>query len=271
MNGDLYKRIMLTGKLSGSVRVRAEKNGGSVLDLSLNGLSDGMNVYTVSADSVIKTEYSGKSLASPQTGIFAVAVEKDGRLVSAGFSGGTRAEKSRILDELRIRAAGEYAGKEPREVKTGSEKAAPPADKPAPARTEPAQTAPAQTVPAQTVPARTEPARAESAAAVPRANADVTEMILKQAERLFAALGTAEKEEPEPSPIRNPFPKTFPNSEWRRLPGDERLYGTANVNGRKVRLVALPAEARQNNSRSGRARAVLSADGKRYFIVRQEG
>lgn len=248
MIGALYKRIMLSGSLAGAVRISSGK-GGSVLELDLAGLSEGMNVYTVSAGSIIKTELSSARFDVGQTGIYAVAVEKDGRLVSAGFSGGTRAEKNRILDELRIRAAGEYEERTRRTSAPESGRETPPAEPPKPEKT------------------------AGSAKDAPQANkAEVTERILKQAERLFAAL-SAEEEDPGPAPVpvKNPFPKTYPRSEWRMIPGDERLYGTVVTAGREVRLTALPALTGQKNARPPfRSRPIVSADGKRYFIVRYE-
>ena len=239
MNGDLYKRINLTGSLSGAVRVRASAEGGSELDFTLGGLEPGMNVYTVSADRVVRTEYKSGGVVTPQSGVFAVAVEKEGRLVSAGFSGGSRSERNRILDELRIRAAGDCAEGRRAEAAPAPEKAVP---APAPVKNAPKS-----------------------------ANADVTERILKQAERLFSSLG-AEEEEPGPVPVANPFPKTYPDSEWRRIPGDNRLFGTVRANGQRLGLIALPADAGGANARRfTRGRAVLAADGKRYFIVRDNG
>ena len=106
MNGDLYKRITLSGSMPGFVRVR-ESGSGARLELSIEGLKAGMGVYAVSADSVRRTEYRGEDVITARKGVKAVAVESGGRIVSVGFSGGTGAEKARLLDELRIRAAGE--------------------------------------------------------------------------------------------------------------------------------------------------------------------
>ena len=260
MNGDIYKRITLSGSMPGFVRVR-ESGTGARLELSVEGLAEGMGVYTVSTDSVRRTEYSGPGIITAGSGVTAVALESGGRIVSAGFSGGSRAERARILDELRIRAAGE------RETSINRAKAE---ERPKPVREIPVPEPHVNASPVNVSPVNASPVNVSPANDPPApSRAEITDRILKQAERLFASIGAEEGPEDAPTPIKNPFPKAYPNSEWQVLPGDERLYGTAVINGRKVSLTALPAEAKAKNAaRPYRSAVLISTEGKRYFIVR---
>ena len=258
MNGSQVKRIALSGRLRGGAVLREECGGETLVELSLRGVPAGAALFTVGEGGILRTELGGARVKVGQSGICAAAVAFRGAVIASGFAGSCLKDRSRLMDELRIRAA--------QEEKTGT----PPVKLP------------------ETPSEGTKPKSAPAPEA--RAPSAVTQGILLQAERLFGALSRAgmgpgvgpggaeppaalaptpnEQPEPDREPVRNPFPKTFPGSSWSRRPGEEVLEGEVYVRGKRRRAFAFPGEIRGRSlSFGGQGRKMVSSEGKSYYVV----
>ena len=247
MSTDKLKRMALSGIIRGSAALR-EQDGRTHVSLSLMGAAGELMLAAYGNGGVTLSSPSGGTAELPQTGVCAMALFSGGSMVSRGFTGECREPRTRILGEIRIRAAEEYARLKTPSV-TARQSPDPPAHAPAPAGTIRANS----------------PSSAAAAA------------ILEQARRLFGALdgmtkangegGRAQEQgEEELERIENPFPRTFPGSAWKKRPGQERLYGEVRVNGRLMHAEALPADLKDRRSRSAGTRVLISKDGRRYRI-----
>lgn len=178
----------------------------------------------------------------------AAVFDKNAKLLCYGAAGSCGSVLAKRLPELRIRALAELADLE------------------AEAR-EPS-------------PAASANARQEA-----DASADITRSIMEKAKRLFApaADNGAEADEAPASAVGaehavpadggweavpNPFPRTYPNSYWRRRRGEAVLYGTAFTAGGKVNIKAVPAE--RGRRRMGYERFLTDVNGRRYY-AHQDG
>ena len=265
MGANTVKRIALDGALRGSA-VLSEREGSTLVKLSLRSVPKGACVFTVGGGGIVCTEPAAESFTVPQTGICAAAVAANGAVISSGFAGSCVKNRAKLMGEIRIRAAEKPGANTPKEAAkergAGSNTQAERAEKP----------------------------RGRKAGGW---DSPVTRDILKQAEMLFSALSAsreapsekpapqreADKEEPAspaPSeldqgdflPVSNPFPKTFPGSVWRKRPGSEVLEGEAVIRGRRIRAAAYPVSFRGRNAAfSGQGRRLVSAGGKSYFVA----
>ena len=248
----IVKRISLSGRLRGSAVIR-EENGISTVTLSVRGMGQGMSLYTVGTKGTIRVPADKRELSVPQDGICAAVLTENGRLLTGGFTGECAMNRTRLLDEIRIRAASESASGI-KKVRKKPEKA-------------------------------NEETIREVKRTVPRS--EVTGSILERAERLFSVLDalnasaasgfpSKEKESPEPVPaeemkgepglipVPNPFPRTFPNSVWKRRDGDHRLFGEQKVSGSLRRFIAVPIDPRTKAPRG--AKLVIARDGERWMV-----
>ncbi|MCR5808745.1 MAG: hypothetical protein K6G56_04210 [Clostridiales bacterium] len=256
-------RMILKGELMGSASL-SENAEGTLVSLSVRGNAAGAVLYTAGEGGVRRTELSDPRRALVlQRGITVIALSRGGRIISRGSAGRgmDRRETSRLMDEISIRAASEEA------------------------------------MPAKPAP---EPKRAETQAAKPQGEkqpparpperrnmAEVTNRILEQAEWLFGMLdgmrgGTEpppaaepaeQKEEQTACAIRNPFPRTFPDSVWKTR-GGEVLSGRQLKNGRLTELVAVPVTRGSVKPRPAAGftplpRPVMAGDGRRYWLFEQ--
>ena len=243
------------GRLRGSAAIEPN-GGGALITLSLRGLPAGAVLFAVGEKGITRHELDGPKLAVDDRGVCGAAVAVNGRIVSAGFTGSCFEDRARLMDELRIRAAG----------------SAPVSEKP---RSEAAREPTPQTEPAQGAQGA-QSVQSGQSGRKPPVKAPVTESILRQAEMLFGALrgqapGNAETppEEPEPPElIPNPFPKTFPGSRWRRAEGGQTLTGEIIIRGQKREAAAVPMDMRGGGARFRmNGRYVVSAEGRRYLVT----
>lgn len=234
MEKNVKKRMALNGRLKGSALIAGTENG-TLVTLSVRGLEDGTILYSAGDGRIEKAVISGGSARTAQKDVCALVLVKDGRTVSEGFSGDCGKNRGRILDEIRIMAA-----EEPRK------------------RTEPVKKT-----------SDNKPVRETKRVKTP--GAPVTEGILRQAERLFSALGNTGFEAPargeadEGRVIPNPFPRTFPGVEWRVMDGDHRLFGTRIDNGVRSGFIAVPIDMRRRVT-IPRGRVIVSIDGRRFLV-----
>ena len=254
----IIKRISLTGRLRGSAVIR-EENGLAKVALSVRGMGAGMSLYTVGAEGIVRTPVAAdsKELIVPQDGICAAVLTGKGRLVTGGFTGECALNRTRLLDEIRIRAASENDPNSKNVQKITKKEA----EKPV------------------------RPVKRT----VPRS--EVTGSILERAERLFSVLDALnastvngfppkeketpelasekEPEEPELVSVPNPFPRTFPNSVWKRREGDHRLFGEQIVPSTSREFIAIPVDPRAKAPRG--AKLIIAKDGGRWMIEEVKG
>ena len=230
MESVIVRRIALTGALRGSA-VLTERGGKTDIEISLRGLKSGASLFTVAGGSIEATPVSGEKLTVPQTGICAAVIAENGRLITGGFTGGCAKDRKKLLDEIRIRSAESAA--------RPAQEAPPPAKKPEAKHRSP-----------------------------------VTGNILETARGLFSMLegleaiagkSAAPPEETGSTEVPNPFPRTFPNSTWRKKDGDNRLFGSVVKDGRVRSFVAVPVDLRFGNGRVRGARTIIVSDGRRYI------
>ena len=211
MTGPILTRIALSGRLRGSAKLE-ESAGRTRITLSLSERAEGLYLLLFGRSGFVRTNVENMRAEAACEGVCAMAVCRGGVLAS-GFTGACRADRERLLSEMRIMAAGDTA-----------ESSAAPAKQP---------------------------------------GHPVTERILEQARKLF---GPAEKPKQtnEPEAVPNPFPRTFPNSVWEKRPGEETLYGSVTIGGRKRKAAAYPLDLRQGGAVAGRF--VRARDGRAYRI-----
>ena len=112
----------------------------------------------------------------------------------------------------------------------------------------------------------------------PKPGAPVTQSILEQARRLFAAASAAGEKAPGKAPperdeggewerIPNPFPRTYPGAQWARRPGEQRLTGRFGGAGGELKLTALPAQ--KSGGRYG-GRTLISKDGRKFTVFAEQ-
>lgn len=224
--------MTLNGSVRGSAVVSCSDEGAAVT-LSVRGLPAETSLFYAWDGGVGRTDITGETILIPETDVCALALVKDGRIVAAGFSGECAANRGRILDAIRITAAEE------------------PEKKPEPPK-KPSAVSPAKKAPRAGTP-----------------TAAVTEGILRRAELLFSALGNNAPvpmpEEVGGTPVPNPFPRSFPGTEWRKKDGDHRLFGEKNVGGVKKSYIAVPVDMKRAGALS-RGRVIVSKDGRRFLV-----
>ena len=192
MSSDKLKRMVLSGGIQGSAILR-ERDGCTRVSIALMGARSQMTLAAYGGSGVTLTEFEGSAAEIPQEGVCAMALLSGSRVVSSGFTGECREHRTRILDEIRIRAAERTRRPQPPKKPAESPKKQEPTEK--------------------------NPSEAGH-------SATVTQTILEQARRLFGALdgnarqGAAPKREIQEDDgfenIANPFPRTFPGSVWKR-------------------------------------------------------
>lgn len=245
--------IAMEGERRGSASVTPTENGAAV-KLNLRGGTEGLRLYISDGRGVSAYPLTEDAVSIRHTSVCAAVLVGNGRIVSAGFTGACARDKRRILDEILIREAGTAAREKPKEIQK-----APPEKEPAPAKREPA------------------PAKKQTARPAPFSSA-ITEEILKKAELLFGMLAGERQETvkapppcPEPAPserVPNPFPKTYPGSEWHRRQGEAGLFGSFRRSGGTRELYAVPVDLPGRNActRPG-TRIVIARDGRRYLVT----
>lgn len=67
--------------------------------------------------------------------------------------------------------------------------------------------------------------------------------------------------------VKNPFPRLFPNSSWRRNAGENTLHGKAKQRGRLYSIEAYPREGGYPRAKAGILRRAVSADGRAYWLI----
>ncbi|MBR3299446.1 MAG: hypothetical protein IKI64_09645 [Clostridia bacterium] len=67
--------------------------------------------------------------------------------------------------------------------------------------------------------------------------------------------------------IKNPFPRLFPNSSWRREADEQILRGKAKLRGKLYSIEAYPREVGFPAAKAGSLRRAVSADGKAYWLI----
>lgn len=260
MANEIITRIMLSGTQRGGALLK-ESGGITNVSLKLQGDLHGLSVFTVGSNGILRTESYDGTLDIPQTGICAMALAKEGKLIASGFTGACRQNRAGILDEIRIRAA-EYSAK-------GATERMPEHDAETNGNARP------KLPPTPSV----------------KHTSDVTEGILAQARMLFNMLGGTEAgieasedkatediaAEKKPADdyknVENPFPKTFPGSSWKQKSGEEELVGRVFISGRERTVIAVPVNMRDGRTRTyeNRGRIIVSKSGFRYFITFGDG
>lgn len=275
----MITRITLSGELRGSA-VLTERGSLTRVRLTLRGPGKGLSLIYYDGTGVGVIPLSGSEAEAPCTGICALGLSREGKLVSSGFTPACAAFRERLLDEMRIRAAQEAAPK-PERSAAGSKPAAK------------APGAEGETLPASAEEGAVPTERIRSApnekreikdiaAKMPNAGvgrAGITEQILRRAQLLFEALGDnaggKAKDEAQGGKEQvadgfeereNPFPKTFPGARWRAKPGEETLYGAVRLRGKRFEAAAYPfPKAGEGRSPQG-GKTLIAKDGRRYLI-----
>lgn len=288
MERDSVKRIALTGELPGAAFIR-RRAGKQVTEIrfSLRGRTDGLTLFYLGEGGVRQTRLprEGAPVVTLEGGAEPIALTRGGRIVSACPKGRGGA---RLMDEIRIRAAcmeREEASKNGNggdPIKTAPEK---PGEKIPEKAAGKAPEKAAEKAPEKAagkadpfVGARTNPIRPRNM----RDPAKVTLGILEQAERLFGMLEGAGiiKEEPREKEretkeeeglfrVPNPFPRTYPDSVWKKREGEPALYGSILREGGLAELVAFPAMRGRPAKALGKAvfpRPIAARDGRRYWV-----
>ena len=219
--------MTLTGRLRGSAAL-IEAEGETRIKLSVRGLRTGMSLFTVSGGRILRTAVTGSELSVKQTGVCAAVLSEHGRLVSGGFTGECGANRDKLLDEIRIRAAEPEA-------------------------------------PLKKAPDKKEPDKPR--AAVTESIIDRAQRLFSMLEELSSPAERPKADpRPELTPVPNPFPKTFPNSVWRMREGDRRLFGEVISGGDAKNYIAVPIDVRGRSSRPGNLRPIVGRDGRRYLV-----
>lgn len=275
--GHSVKRIALSGVIRGGALLK-EKEGATEAEFALRGLPAGAYAIAYGLGGLVSAPISGGRALIPATGVCALGVAIEGRLVSRGFTGSCAERPDKLLPLMRLRAA-ELSPPPPEKTLSGPALPERPPVPPAPAPRGPASPAAAQALPAP-----------------PDANADITREILSRARMLFGGLfpppaagpapqPRAQKPAPEPAPqprpekgagesapqnapqkpSPDPFPKAFPGAEWHEENGV--LRAQVRLNGRDRTVIAMPLGPRSGPMRPmPKGRVLVSSDGRRYLV-----
>ena len=274
MERESVKRMTLTGELPG-VAVITERASfpETEIRLRLRKKPSGLILLSGGEGRVVWTNVpeDGTPVVLPRGKTELLALAKDGRIAAAGSFGRI---PSRLMDEIRIIASGLIMdGLKDGKPSSDGEREKPEKKEPAPKDGETPAPAPKAI------------SRGRAPMGPPLARA--TRGILEQAERLFGMLDSmmgsdipenrakrddSPRSEPEKTtPVRNPFPRTFPDSVWKRRDGEGTLYGSVLKNGRVTELVAVPVP--RGSARPERAmgftpmkRPVRAMDGANYWV-----
>lgn len=295
-------RLILEGRRRGVLRLTETENGLSA-EAALPGAE---TVACVSDTGAARARLVNGRAELGIRDVRAAAVGEGGRLIAAGFTGAGREPRTRLFERLRMLLAEDGAEKAGAEKaaergRKGAEAAGDTAIENEGAEAVRAKAAERE---GKEGVKRTAPAVGRLGGISPRSA--VSEEVLEMAERLFTGLCGADAAlpegaknaapkaktgariaeprrnavptekpvpqtpPPEPAyPAQNPFPKTFPRSEWTRR--GEALTGVFTRGGERFTVSAVPAAKDDRSGALVWARRLMGRDGRVWFVeVRRE-
>jgi len=244
-----YGIISMRGRTSGTVKLYPE--GGAVIALRSRHTPE--RAYFIDRSGAVeacRVKGDGRCEVKLKSICAAAVYDGEGRLLCSGAIGACGRRLHELLPELSIRTVSELAKMQP-SAEEARQEAAP--DKPASPVT--------QSILMQAQRLFAENIEGEGSKQAEPAEVKISEQSAQQAEPAENNK-TAKSAEAPVRAIKNPFPRTYPNSYWQMRQGSDMLYGAAQTARGKLIIRAVPVQ--RGARRPGFERYLIDVNGRAY-------
>jgi len=259
-----YGIISMRGRTSGTVKLYPE--GGAVIALRSRHTPE--RAYFIDRSGAVeacRVKGDGRCEVKLKSICAAAVYDGEGRLLCSGAIGACGRRLHELLPELSIRTVSELAKMQP-SAEEARQEAAP--DKPASPVT--------QSILMQAQRLFAENIEGEGSKQAEPAEVKISEQSAQQAEPAEVKISEQSAQQAEPAEnnktaksaeapvraIKNPFPRTYPNSYWQMRQGSDMLYGAAQTARGKLIIRAVPVQ--RGARRPGFERYLIDVNGRAY-------